>query len=128
MDLTTKLNIARTEQRIALLRNLIATLASRGKDVSEHRRMLAAEERYLASGCAPPETPETLSEHHRRPASRLHYASGGEMSELTFPMRLTPTERLALEHIRADRPVNTLVLERAVAKGWVKRGKPPHPG
>jgi hypothetical protein len=58
MDLTTKLNIALTEQRIALLRNLIATLASKGKDVSEHRRMLAAEERYVASGCAPPETPE----------------------------------------------------------------------
>jgi hypothetical protein len=40
-------------------------------------------------------------------------------------MRLTPTERLALEHIRAGRPVNILVLERAIAKRWVKRGKPP---
>jgi hypothetical protein len=56
MDITKKLNIARTEQRIAILRNLIATLGAKGHDVSEHRRMLAAEERYLASGCAPRST------------------------------------------------------------------------
>jgi hypothetical protein len=57
MDLTKKLNIARTEQRIAILRNLISTLGAKGHDVFEHRRMLAAEERYLASGCAPPTSP-----------------------------------------------------------------------
>lgn len=57
-DLTTKLNIARTEQRIAILRNLISTLEANGKDVSEHRRMLTAEERYHTSGCAPPEGPQ----------------------------------------------------------------------
>jgi hypothetical protein len=54
MDPITALNIARTEQRIAVLRNLIGTLERKGADVSEHRRMLAAVELYLARGCAPP--------------------------------------------------------------------------
>ena len=57
-------NIARTEQRIAILRNLIATLGAKGHDVSEHKRMLEAEERYLASGCAPPQTPELFGGIH----------------------------------------------------------------
>jgi hypothetical protein len=57
MDLTTKLNIASTEARIAILRHLITTLGAKGHDVSEHRRMLATEERYLASGWAPPTSP-----------------------------------------------------------------------
>ena len=54
MDSITALNIAQTEERIAILRNLIATLGRKGIDVSEHRRLLAAEERYLASGCEAP--------------------------------------------------------------------------
>lgn len=60
-DLTAQLNIARTERRIAILCNLIEKLGAKGKAVSEHRRMLAAEERCLASGCAPPETPEAAA-------------------------------------------------------------------
>jgi hypothetical protein len=61
MDATTKLNIARTKERIAILRNLIGTLKPKGAGVSEHRRMLAAEERYLASGCAPPQARKPLA-------------------------------------------------------------------
>jgi hypothetical protein len=60
MDLTTKLNIARTEQRIA-----IRDVTPKDVDVSEHRRMLSAEKRYLASGCAPPQQPETCHRRHR---------------------------------------------------------------
>jgi hypothetical protein len=54
MDLITARNILETEERIAVLRNLIATLEPKGIDVSEHCRLLAAEERYLASGCEAP--------------------------------------------------------------------------
>jgi len=53
MNPITALNIARAEQRIAILRNLIATLGSKGHDVSEHQRFLALEEAYLARGCTP---------------------------------------------------------------------------
>jgi hypothetical protein len=62
MDLTTKLNIARTEQRIAILRNLIVVAERKGRDTSEHRRMLEAEERYLVSGCPPPQSSKPLAD------------------------------------------------------------------
>jgi hypothetical protein len=64
MDRTKQKLISYTEQRVALLRNLIEKLSARGRDVSEHRRMLQAEERYLASGCAPP--PDRLEPAARR--------------------------------------------------------------
>jgi hypothetical protein len=73
MDLTTKLNIARAEQRIAILRNLIATLGAKGLDVSKHQRLLVAGERYLASGCAPPRSPEGLVSD--RPTSAVGYTT-----------------------------------------------------
>jgi hypothetical protein len=50
MDPITAHNIARTEQRIAVLRHLIETLEPKGKDVSEHRRMLEAAERLSRLG------------------------------------------------------------------------------
>jgi hypothetical protein len=64
MDLTTKLNIARTRQRIAIHKTVIATVERKGGDASEYRRQLEADERYLASGCAPPQAPapNTLTE------------------------------------------------------------------
>jgi hypothetical protein len=39
-------------------KTVIATIERKGGDASEYRRQLEAEERYLASGCAPPATPE----------------------------------------------------------------------
>jgi hypothetical protein len=58
MDLTTKLNTARTKQRIAIHKTVIATVERKGGDASGYRRQFEADERYLASGCAPPNAPE----------------------------------------------------------------------
>jgi hypothetical protein len=68
VELTRKLHIARTKQRIAIL--LIETLRRKSKDVSEHRRVLAAEERFLASGLAPPQMPGS---HTRTEGTALGY-------------------------------------------------------
>lgn len=53
VDPLAALAIARTKERIALLKNLIATQETKGLDVSKHKAMLADEERYLANGCLP---------------------------------------------------------------------------
>jgi hypothetical protein len=58
MDLATKINIARTRQRIAIHKTVSATVERKGGDASEYRRQLEADERYLASGCAPPQAQE----------------------------------------------------------------------
>jgi hypothetical protein len=50
--------IRQTEQRIAVHKTVIATIERKGGDASEYRRQFEADERYLASGCAPPQAPE----------------------------------------------------------------------
>jgi hypothetical protein len=42
------LNIAQTEEPIAVLRDLIETLEPKGHDVSQHRAMLEAEEDWTS--------------------------------------------------------------------------------
>jgi hypothetical protein len=65
-----KLNIARTRERIAIQKTVIATIERKGGDASEYRRQLEVDERYLASGCAPPQPPET---HTRTGGSAAAY-------------------------------------------------------
>jgi hypothetical protein len=58
MDKTRAAVIRRTQQHIAILNTVITTKLRKGGDASEEIARLAAEERYLASGCAPPREPE----------------------------------------------------------------------
>ena len=61
MDQARSALIRQTEQRIAISRAVIATVERKGGDAAEYRRQLEADERFLASGCAPPEAPEAYA-------------------------------------------------------------------
>jgi hypothetical protein len=69
IDLTAKINIARTRERIPIHKTVIATVERKGGDASEYGRQLEAE-RYLASGCAPPKAPEA---HTRAEGTAVGY-------------------------------------------------------
>jgi hypothetical protein len=56
MDSARTALIRHTKQRIAISKTVIATVERKGGDASEYRRQLDADERFLASGCAPPQT------------------------------------------------------------------------
>ena len=55
MDPIVAARIAITQRRITIHRMVIANLADMGMDTSRRRAELAADERYLASGCLAPE-------------------------------------------------------------------------
>jgi len=57
MDKAKAALIRATEQRIAILRTVIAAVEKMGKDPKQQRLELAAEERFLAAGCPFPPSP-----------------------------------------------------------------------
>jgi hypothetical protein len=59
MDQARAALIRQKKQRIAVHKTVIATIERKCGDASQYRRQLEADERYLASGCAPPKAPET---------------------------------------------------------------------
>jgi hypothetical protein len=69
----------------------------------------------------------TIAEASRRwvrHCGGLDHAAGPKMSEEhSFPVRLTPTERIALEWIKAGKEPTAAALEAVIRRGWARHAK-----